>query len=584
MMNAKNAPFDVRRDDTILGKVNGVLEIALKNLYPNLTVDVHVEYPNRDNHGHVSSNVALKLTKELHKNPLEIAQEIAKSLANDRGFTVEVIKPGFLNFVLDGSFFVHHLDNVLPKKQWTFEPTGKLAFIEYGGENIAKSMTVGHLRSNIIGQALLNMYKTLGWNVKSDSHPGDWGTQFGKLIVAYKKWGEKNKIEANPIDELVALYVKFHDEADKDPSLIDLGREEFRKLESGNEENHTLWKWFFDVSMKEFDEMYDKLGIRHDTRLGESFYIQFKNNIVEECLDKKIAFRNEDGSIAIDLGNETIPTFLLIKSDGSTVYHTRDFATLKYRIDEYNPDIICYVVGSDQVLYFKQLFESAKRLGWKGQYEHVSFGMVRLPEGKMSTRKGRNIKLRDLIEQGYERSKQLIASKNVQTNDVDTLVKQLTIGSIKFNDLSQNRTTDITFEWERMLSFEGATAPYLQYAYVRTQSILSKNELNVTDNFANLNKNSFDYYFDSEDDANLAYHIVKFPDLLIQATKSHKPNILAQYLLDLASQFSSYYERVPILHENDTAVKNNRLLLITALGYTLKQGLEILGIECPEKM
>lgn len=585
-------------DTTLLELVAKRLKLAIKDLY-NLDIEPHTEFPNDTSHGDISSNVAMQLTKDLKKAPIVIAQELKVKILesdvspaasqgnsghNDQIFeNVQEVAPGFINITLSPAFYSNYLHTVSTQQTWQFTPPvnpetnkKKRVIVEYGSENIAKSMTVGHLRSNIIGQALYNIYKTLGWDVISDNHLGDWGTQFGKLIVAYKKWGDKKTVEAHPIDELVKLYVRFHDEAEKEPALDDEGREEFRKLENGDPENTQLWKWFYEVSMKEFKEMYALLGVHHDNYLGESFYVPHLKDSINFCLEKGIAVKNEDGSIAVDLHDNAIPTFLIQKSNGSTLYHTRDFATLKYRMDEYDPDLILYVIGADQKLYFKQLFAATKTLGWHGEFFHIDFGMIRFPEGKMSTRKGRSIKLRDLINEGFKRAEALIATKNVQTDNKKELIRQLTIGSIKFNDLSQNRSTDITFDWDRMLSFEGATAPYLQYAYVRTQSILNKIDFEVAP----------ELHIESDEprDRDLAYRIAKFPDYLKTAADSFKPSILAQYLLELASAFASYYEQVPILHEKDHTVRNNRLALVKAMGVTLKQGLEILGIECPARM
>jgi arginyl-tRNA synthetase len=423
---------------------------------------------------------------------------------------------------------------------------------DYSSPNIAKAFSVGHLRSTVIGQANLNIHKILGFNVVGINHIGDWGTQFGKLIYAIKSWGNEDEIAKNPIKELNLLYVKFHEEAQKDEALNNEARSWFKKLEDGDVEARRIWKKCVDWSMTEFNRIYSLLGVEIDNIQGESFFEDKLQGILDE-LKKKGLLRESQGAQIVEL--ENLPPALIQKNDEATLYLTRDLAALKYRIETYNPSEIIYHVGNDQDLHFRQLKAVAEKLGWleKTKIIFAGHGLIRLETGKMSTRKGQVILLDDLILEAKEKSLEIIDKKNPDLKDKGSAAQAIAISAIKYADLSSNRKSDIVFSFDRVVSLKGNSGPYLQYTYARAQSILRKLELEF--------KGSKPMPHLSEDGVDIARHISKFRNILVQAAKNSNPSAVCDFTFKLCEHFNAFYEKKKIITEDQTESLRNSYIV-----------------------
>jgi len=565
-------------------KVKELVKEALKLSYKDVDLDkVEVEYPASQEHGDYSSNIALKLSKDLGINPREIAEKIKEALSESELIEkVDIAGPGFLNFFLSKESLNQELAKVLAEK----ENYGSLSLgnneniiVEYSSPNIAKPLGVHHLLSTIIGQSLYNIYNSCGFKATSINHIGDWGTQFGKLTYAYKTWGSKEEIEKDPIPELLKLYVKFHDESEKDSSIENVARAEFKKLEEGDNENKEIWQWFVDLSLKEINDTYDKLGgINFDQTVGESFYEDKMPAILEDGKKKNIIVEGEQGAFVVNFDDEKIPTVPVQKKDGATLYITRDLATLKYRIETINPKKILYVVDTAQTLHFKQLFSIANMLGfYDDQAEHVVFGRMSMKEGNMSTRKGNVVLLKEVLDEAVSRAKKIIEEKDSDLADIENIAYHVGVGAVKYSILSQNRISDIVFDWDNMLSLDGNSAPYLLYTYARARSILRKSDIER----AASEKTNFEI---DEKAMNLLRKLPKFSEQIAKAAESNKPNIIANYLYSLAQDFNSLYNSVSILGEEDENKKIFLLNLVDASSQVIKNALSLLCIEVVEEM
>ncbi|MCX6726994.1 MAG: arginine--tRNA ligase [Candidatus Shapirobacteria bacterium] len=442
---------------------------------------------------------------------------------------------------------------------------GKTMVIDYSAPNIAKPFGIGHLRSTDIGQAIYNIYKILGWKCIGDNHLGDWGTQFGKLIVAIKKWNEK-AVEELSIDDLERLYVKFHTEAEKNPEMEDEAREWFVKLENGEAEAKDIWQKCIEISLKEFDKVYEVLGVKIDQTLGESFYLD-KMPAVIEAMEKKGITKKSEGAEIIEFKN--MSPAMVKKSNETTTYFTRDMATVKYRIEKWKPDLIIYEVGSDQILHFRQVFETAKMLGYRANFVHVAHGMMRWATGKFSTRKGDTIHLSEVIEKAMEEAKK-IAPENTKEK-----IMAVAIGAIKFNDLSQDPKKDIIFDWERVMSMDGNSGPYLQYTYARCQSVLEKTKILEQ---KNINEVPIDF---KPEEMSLVRELSKFEEKLVESAERFNPAVIAEYLLLVARKYNEFYGKYRIIGETEEVW---RIFLTKTTSSVLKLGLELLGIKTIEKM
>ena len=520
-----------------------------------------------------------RLAKELRKAPQVIANEIKEKIELTDEIEKVEVAGGYLNFFINKSeLAVEVLKEISNVEQYGKSELGKEKniVIDYSAPNIAKQFHIGHLRSTVIGGALYNIYKYLGYNVTGVNHLGDYGTQFGKLIEGYKMWGKEYNIEKDPINELTKIYIRINEACKENEEILENCRNNFKKLEDGDQECVEIWKKFRELSLKEFQKVYDLLGSKFDSWNGESFYSDKMPEVID-ILQKTGKLVESQGAKIIDLEDKGINTPCIIeKSNGSTTYATRDLAAILYRARTYDFDKALYVTSYEQVLHFKQVFEVAKLLGLDEKYtkglEHVSFGMVLLPTGKMSTREGNVIRLDELLKEAISRAKEIIEQKNPELENKEDVAKKVGIGAVIFNDLSASRIKDEVFDWDTILNFQGETGPYIQYTYVRTKSVLEKAEYlpkieMLTDEC-------------SQDILKLIYN---FQDILVQVTEKNEPSILARYLIDLAKAYSSFYNENKIIVE-DKEVQNARVYLTYATSEVLKQGAKLLGIEMPEKM
>jgi len=556
-------------------KIEKRIREILKNLEINGDVSFSVEHPEDFKNGDYSANVAMVCAKQLKVNPRELAEKITEELNKEKikGIEkVEVAGSGFINFYLSREFFNESIKEILEKKEdWGKNKVGnnEKVIVEYSSPNIAKPFTIGHLRSTIIGDSIARILTFSDFKVIRDNHLGDWGTQFGKLIIAIKNWGNLEEIEKSetPIKLLVDLYVKFHDEAEKDKNLEDEAREAFLKLEKKDKDITDIWRRCIELSMKEFKRIYEKLNITpFDTIYGESFYEDKMQVVIDEVKEKNLG-KESEGAYIIEFSEEKkIPPLLLLKKDGSSLYALRDLAADKWRKAEYGNDIrIINEVGSEQKGYFEQIIEAEKMLGYftEGERIHVAHGLYRFSEGKMSTRKGNVIWLDDIINEAEKRAGEI----NQETKEI------VAIGALKFNDLKRDSLRDIIFNWEEILNIKGDSGTYLQYTAVRANSIILK---------------SVDYNLDDKNETpeivtDLEKLVYQFPEIVKYSSQSLQPHHIATYLTELASVFNNFYGNTQILIEGNKYMTYH-LNLIRAFTKTMKNGLWLLGIEVPERM
>ena len=522
-----------------------------------------------------------KLAKVFRKAPNMIAADLAENIEDNSAISKVMPLGGYVNFFVNKSQLAETVINdVLTKKEkygHTDLGQDKAVVIDFSSPNIAKPFHIGHIRTTVIGNALYKIYDSQGYNVVRVNHLGDYGTQFGKLIVAFKLWGSKEAVEANPIPELLKLYVKFHEEAEQKPEMEDEARAWFTKLENGDEEAKALWQWFRDESLKEFARVYDLLDIEFDSYAGESFYSDKMDSVIETLKDKKLLVQSQ-GTNVVDLEEYNMPPALITKNDGSTLYMTRDLAAAIYRKNTYDFDKCIYVVGSQQSLHFQQLFKVLELMGyeWSKDLIHVPFGMVALEEGTMSTRKGRVVFLEDVLKQAVEKTKEIVLSKNPNAKNVEQIAKQVGVGAVVFQELSNSRIKDYTFSWSRTLSFEGETGPYVQYTHARCCAVLRKAEEEVTTDI------NYDLLSDG-DGAEVLKVIGSFNKSILAAMRKNEPHIITRFVLDLAQAFNKFYHDNPILVD-DVEVRKARLALVAATRQTIENALALLGMHAPERM
>jgi arginyl-tRNA synthetase len=570
-------------------KIREIIQDSVEKLFPQMKIpEFQVEHPEKKELGDYATNVAFLIAKELKESPIKIANQIANLIKKEKIFEkVEVKGPGFINFFLSFDFLFEELKRILRERESYGKSKigkGKTVIIDYSSPNIAKPFGIGHLRSTIIGQALYNIYKFLGYKVIGDNHLGDWGTQFGKLIFAIKNWGKK-KVKDYSIDELEELYVRFHKEAEKNPQLEEEGRKWFKKLEEGEKEARRIWKVLVKISLKEFERIYKFLGVKFDLALGESFYEPMTREIIEELKEKKIA-KESQGALIIEFHQNEFPPVIIQKSDGTTTYFTRDLATIKYRLKKWNPDLIIYEVGADQKLHFQQLFKTVEILGWsrKTKFVHVAHGLYRTKTGKFSTRKGETVHLEDVLKEAIERAKEIIekseTSRGLVGKEKERVAKIVGIGAVKYNDLSQHPSKDIIFDWEKVLNLKGNSAPYLQYTFVRCQSVLRK----AGDRKLEAESRKLKIEKLKKEEVDILREIYKFPEIVQEAAEKFSPNLICNFVFDLAKKYNLFYDSYPILKAENEKTKNFRLILTKAVAQILKNSLLILGIETPQKM
>ena len=542
-----------------------------------------IENPRGENNGDYAYP-CFRLAKILKKSPMVIAEEIKSKIEFNTDIIEKVeVAGGYLNFFIKKeALALQVIQEFSDNKLYGKSDIGnnKNIVIDYSAPNIAKPFHIGHLRSTVIGGALYNVYKYLGYNVTGINHLGDYGTQFGKLIEGYKRWGNEYNIEENPIDELTKIYIRINQACKDDEIILEECRNNFKKLEDRDEYCVQLWNKFKDVSLKEFQKVYDLLGTKFDSWNGESFYSDKMNEIVE-LLEKSGKLEESEGARVVKLEDKGMAPCIIIKTNGSSTYATRDLAAIMYRARTYNFDKALYVTSYEQTLHFKQVFETAKLLGLDEKYtkglEHVSFGMVLLKTGKMSTREGNMIKLEDLLKESILRAQKIIEEKNPDIENKEEIAKKVGIGAVIFNDLANSRIKDEIFDWDAILNFQGETGPYIQYTYVRTKSVLEK--AGGTPDIQNI---KIEYLTDDASTKVLKL-IYNFRDTLIQVTDKNEPSILSRYLIDLAKAYSNFYNENEIIVENED-IKNARVYLTFAVGKVLKTGAELLGIDMPDKM
>lgn len=561
----------------IANTIEKVINIDTKEL------ESYIEIP-KDNKNGDYAFPCFRLAKELKKAPGQIASEIKEKIEIDTKIIEKVeVLGGYLNFYVNKQALTKEVIQRIATKQYENLKIGegKNIVIDYSSPNIAKPFHIGHLRSTVIGGALYRIYQFLGYHTTGVNHLGDYGTQFGKLIEGYKLWGDEYDIEKDPINELTKIYIRINEACKEDEEILNRCRDNFKKLEEKDAYCLEVWEKFKALSLQEFKRVYDLLGSQFDSWNGEAFYSD-KMAEVMEMLEKTGKVQESQGAKIIDLEEQGINTPCIIeKSNGSTTYATRDLAAILYRARTYDYDKSLYVTSYEQVLHFKQIFEVAKLLDLEEKYKkglhHISFGMVLLPTGKMSTREGNIIKLEELLKEAIERAKKIVEEKNPELENKEDVAKKVGIGAVIFNDLANSRIKDEIFDWNQILNFQGETGPYIQYTYVRTKSVLDK-----VGEVPRAEEVKEELLIDEYSQA-ISKLIYGFEDTLVQVTQKDEPSILARYLIELAKAFSSFYNENKIITE-DKQEQMARVYLTYSVGEILKTGASLLGIEMPDKM
>lgn len=538
-----------------------------------------IEIPPQENMGDYSFP-CFQLAKTLRKNPAQIAGELVDSLEIEEFSEIKNIGP-YINFFLNREKFQNEVVNTILDKKEDFGKSdmgkGKTVVIDFSSVNIAKPFHIGHIRSTVIGDALRNIYEFLGYNTIATNYIGDYGTQFGTMIAAYKLWGDDDKLNAHPIQELLNLYVRYNTEASENEEMMDVARKEFKKLEEGEEEATRLWSWFKEISFKEFDRVYKLLDIDFDNYNGESYHSEFIPDVIEELKEKNLLVES-DGAQIIDLSQFDLPPSIIIKSNGSSAYVTRDIATAINRKKEYNFDENLYVVATQQNLHFQQLFKILELMGYDfaKDCKHIPFGMVSLKDQTLSTRKGQVVFLEDVLNKAIDKTKEIIKDREDTVDDVEETARVVGIGAVKFQELYNNRIKDYVFDWDEVLNFDGETGPYVQYTYARAKSVLRKAGLSEVGKL-DIEK------ITSDDEFSLAKKLAGFEDVVIKAKEKYEPSLITRHLTDIASSFNKFYNSSKIMVD-DEKLKEERLALTYATSIVIKSGLAILGIKTVEKM
>ena len=525
-----------------------------------------------------------RLAKTLKKAPPIIAEELKSKIELDENITKIEIVGGYLNFFINKFVLtktvLEEIENNKENYGANNSGNGKNILVEYSSPNIAKPFHIGHLRTTVIGAALYNIYKFLGYNTIGINHLGDYGTQFGKMIEGYKRWGTEYDIENNPIDELMNIYVRINNLCKEDESVLEICRQNFKKLEDGDDYCVNVWNKFKELSLKEFQKTYDLLGVKFDSLKGEAFYSDKMDEVIEK-LEQKQVLKDSEGAKIVDLEEQGMGVCMIKKSNGSTIYATRDLAAILYRARTYDFDKCLYVVAYEQNLHFKQVFEVAKYLDipekcLKG-LEHVSYGMVRLTTGKMSTREGTVIKVNELLQEAIDRVEKIIEEKNPDMPNKKEEAQKIGIGAVVYNNLCNTIIKDQVFDWDIMLNFNGETGPYIQYIYVRTKSVLEK-----VNGIPDLKDINLDFLQDKES-IKVISTLYNFENTLMQVVQKNEPSILARYLINLSQDYSNFYNENKIIDENKD-IQNARVYLTYAVNNVLKTGARLLGIQMPNRM
>ena len=567
--------------------IEGYLHNAIRSLWPDAdisVVDIALAPAERAEFGDVATPVAFRLAKMTGTSPREIAAMIVEHLSNNKPAEldrIEIAGAGYINLFYSKEYLESRLAYILSHADsyGSGANNGKRVIVEYPSTNVAKAMHVGLSRTSFIGDSLARLYAFAGYQVIRWDYIGDWGTGFGKVIAAYKKWGSRSELEATPVDTMLALYVRFTAAAKEDPKLEDEARSEFAKLEQGDTENRELWKWFREETLKESQRLYDLIGLQpFHVSIGEAFFADESKKFVSEMLEKGIATRSE-GAVIVKFPDDVPPVAMLEKSDGSTLYLTRDIPNLQYRLREYQPDKILYVVANEQALHFEQLFAIAKMLGLdSAKLEHVKFGLiVGADHKKLSSRTGGSVLFKDVVEEAITRARDIIAQKNptLGGEEKERVARAIGIGALKYNDLKEYRTGDIVFDWNRVLDFSGNSGPYLQYTFARTNSILTKGDFYSEDaafEISNIYERT------------ITVHLLRLQEVVDRCLSDNAPHHLALYLYELANHINAFYEHVRVLDDADQAARSARLTILKIASLVLARGLHLLGIDVVERM
>jgi arginyl-tRNA synthetase len=533
--------------------------------------------------GDYQFNGAMALAKQRGLKPREIAHEVAQGLEGIPWLErFEIAGPGFVNLWIRKSWLAEEIRTLYSDERIGIERPGRgrRVVIDYSSPNVAKPMHIGHIRSTILGNALDRMHRFLDFEVVSDNHIGDWGTQFGILLEGYRRFADPDAFAQDPIEELERVYVEYYKLAREDATLLEKARQELVRLQQGDAESRQLWERFVQASLKEFERIYARLGVSFDVTLGESSYHDRLAPLVEDFFHRQIA-RMSDGAVVVFLEEENLPPFLVQKSDGAFNYATTDIATILYRTERWNPDRILYVTDDRQQLHFRQLFAVARRLGIRAELEHIGFGIMRLPEGTFSTREGNVIRLEKLLDEAEGKAYEIVDQLNpgMEKNEKREIARKVGLGAIKYADLSQNRQSTILFTWEKALSLEGNSAPYLQYAFARIRSVFRKYE----EEHRGKRLEGAEIFLREDMEFQIAKRILELPEHLRRAVSASRPNLLTDYLFDLASQYNRFYQNLPFLKAPD-GIRESRLVLCDLVGKIIRTGLGLLGIEVPERM
>lgn len=526
-----------------------------------------------------------KLAKIMRKAPPMIAKGIAEAIEGEKMFQKVESVNAYVNMFMSKAEFADNVVKEVIEKDEDFGRSdigaGRTVIVEYSSPNIAKPFHIGHIRSTVIGNSIYKIYDFLGYDTIRINHLGDYGTQFGKMICAYRKWGNKEDVIREPIKSLLSYYTKFHEEAEKDPSLEDEARAIFVRLENGEPEEVELWQWFRDESLREFNRVYDMLGITFDSYNGESFYSDKMPAVVQELKDKGLLVE-DNGAQIVKLDQFDLPPALITKSDGSTLYITRDIAAAIYRKKTYDFYKNIYVVASQQNLHFQQWKKVIGLMGydWADDCVHVPFGLVSMEEGTMSTRQGRVIFLEDVLNRAVEQTRKIIMEKNVNTENVDETAREVGIGAVIFNELSNYRIKDYVFSWDKVLNFEGETGPYVQYTHARACSILR----NAGEAVMASAKEGFDASRITSDSAHALIKLIyEMPEVIAEAGEKYEPSIVTRHIVDIAQAFNKFYHDEHILVDDETE-KTAKVALVMAARNVIRNGLDLLGMKAPEKM
>lgn len=528
-----------------------------------------------------------RLAKTMRKAPQIIAADVASSIENESIFDKVEHVNAYVNMFICKDAFVRNVVSEVVSLGCEYGKSnvgeGKTVIVEFSSPNIAKPFHIGHIRSTVIGNSIYKLYDATGYDVVRINHLGDYGTQFGKMIVAYRLWGNEEELKKNPIKSLLKYYTKFHEEAEKDPSLDDKARETFAKLENGEPEEVELWKRFRELSLEEFSRVYKMLDIDFDSYAGESFYSDKMPAVLKELKDKNLMHESRGAQI-VDLEDYDMPPAVITKSDGSSLYATRDIAAAIYRKQHYDFYKNIYVVATQQNLHFKQWKQVLALMGysWEKDCIHVPFGLVSLEEGTMSTRKGRVVFLEDVLNKAVEKTREIISEKNTSGIDIDEISKEVGIGAVIFQELSNNRIKDYVFSWDKILNFDGETGPYVQYTHARASSVLRNASQQELDRIKSCDINDFNYVT-SDSAYELTKLIYRVPEVVREAAAKYEPSILTRHLIDIAQSFNRFYHDEHILVDNEEE-KVEKLALVYAAKVTIANCLAILGIKAPDKM